>query len=53
MARTNLIAVLIKNISEGTLRNRNEVCLRIYVDASIEDTTNIVFVVGHKLVCLI
>lgn len=42
------IALLIKNTLEDNLRNCEEVCLRIDSKASIEDTTNKVFVDVHK-----
>ena len=42
------IALLIKNTLEDNLRNCEEVCPRIDSKASIEDTTNKVFVDVHK-----
>ena len=53
MTRTDSIASLIKNTSEDNLRNCDEVWLRIDYDASVEDATNRVFVVGHKFIFLI
>ena len=53
MMRTSSITLLIKNTSEDNLRSCDEVCLRTDSDASVEDDTNRVFIVGHKFFCLI
>ena len=50
MMRTSSITLLIKNTSEDNLRSCDEVCLRTDSDASVEDDTNRVFIVGHKFI---